>query len=62
MKHASTQTNRMVDIAMMTVEGAETEEAIGSMDGLDSQDQEFQVCVSVRTCVFAWCACMIQLA
>ena len=54
MQHVSTQTNRMVDIAMMTVEGAETEEAIGGMDGLDSQDQEFQVCV----CVCVWCACV----
>ena len=50
MQHVSTQTNRMVDIAMMTVEGAETEEGIGGMDGFDSQDQEFQVC---RVCVCA---------
>ena len=45
----------MVDIAMMTVEGAETEEAIGGMDGLDSQDQEFQVCVYVCVCTCMFC-------
>ena len=51
----STQTNKMVDIATMTIEAAETEEAIGSTDESDSQDQEFQVCVCVCMCV-----CVVQ--
>ena len=48
MKHVSTQTNRMVDVAMATVTAAETEEAIGvgSGSGDDSEpqhDPELQV-------------------
>ena len=54
-QHMSTQTNKMVDIATMTIEAAETEEAIGSTDESDSQDQEFQVCVCVCMCV-----CVVQ--
>ena len=39
MKHVSTQTNKMVDVAMVTVTAAETEEAIGvgSGSGYDSE-------------------------
>ena len=47
MKHVSTQTNKMVDVAMATVTAAETEEAIGvgSGSGDDSEppDPELQV-------------------
>lgn len=43
MTHMSTQTNRMIDIATMTIEAAETEEAIGSTDDSDlSQDRELR--------------------
>ena len=49
----STQTNKMVDIATMTIEAAETEEAIGSTDESDSQDQEFQVCVWYKVTAFS---------
>ena len=40
--HVSTQTNRMVDIATMTMKAAETEEAIGYVDNSDSGDAELQ--------------------
>ena len=38
----STQTNRMVDIATMTIEAAATEEAIGLMESSNSGDCELQ--------------------
>lgn len=44
MKHVSTQTNRMVDVAVTTVKAAEVEEAMGSGDDSEaSHDPELQV-------------------
>lgn len=44
MKHVSTQTNRMVDVAVTTVKAAEVEEAMGSgEDSEASHDPELQV-------------------
>ena len=44
MKHVSTQTNRMVDVAVTTVKAAEAEEAMGSgEDSETSHDPELRV-------------------
>lgn len=39
----STQTEKMVDVAMATIEAAETEEAIGGMGDGTARDPELQV-------------------
>ena len=56
MKHVSTQTTKMVDVAMATVNAAETEEVmgVGSGSGDDSEpspDPEVQVRYPIRVLI-----------
>lgn len=76
MKHVSTQTNRMVDVAMVSVTAAETDEAIGvgsgsGDDAEPSHDPEVQVSswrkryqtiyfANVYTCAGASAACSCE--
>lgn len=50
MHHVSTQTEKMVDVAMTTIEAAETEEAIGNMDDSVTKDPELQVRAVLTSC------------